>query len=102
MENNKRSTSRIIKFGLMLVLLSLGSMTVSFSRDENENPSPQGISTTNTVWQRHIDVWNDRDLDAVILDYDENAVLVLNNQVYIARIKSEKYSLVFLRFSILA
>ena len=86
MENNKRSTSRILTFGLLMVaLLSLGSMTVSCSRDENENPSPQGISITNAVWQRHINAWNDKDLDAITRDYDENAVLVLNNQVYVGR-----------------
>ncbi|WP_146132500.1 nuclear transport factor 2 family protein [Streptomyces solincola] len=40
---------------------------------------------TTAVWQRHIGAWGRQDLDAIMSDYTEDAVLVLNNQVYEGR-----------------
>ena len=38
--------------------------------------------TTQEVWQHHIDAWVNRDLDAIVSDYDHSSVMILNNRVY--------------------
>jgi ketosteroid isomerase-like protein len=38
--------------------------------------------TTNEVWTHHIEAWQARSLDAIVSDYNEDSVLILNNQVF--------------------
>lgn len=38
--------------------------------------------TTNEVWTHHIEAWQARSLEAIVSDYNEDSVLILNNQVF--------------------
>jgi ketosteroid isomerase-like protein len=38
--------------------------------------------TTAEVWKHHIDAWQTKSLDAIVSDYTENSVVVLNNQSF--------------------
>jgi ketosteroid isomerase-like protein len=38
--------------------------------------------TTNEVWNHHIHAWQTRNLDAIVSDYSEDSVLILNNHVF--------------------
>lgn len=38
-------------------------------------------STTDQVWQHHIDAWVARDMDAIVSDYPEDALLIVNNRI---------------------
>lgn len=41
--------------------------------------------STNEVWSHHIRAWEARSVDAIVSDYSDESVLVLNNQVFKGR-----------------
>jgi ketosteroid isomerase-like protein len=38
--------------------------------------------TTQQVWDHHIKAWSDRDVDAIVSDYGNESVVVMNSMVY--------------------
>ncbi|MBD2409365.1 hypothetical protein FACHB389_32105 [Nostoc calcicola FACHB-389] len=41
--------------------------------------SIQKVAETQRVWQKHIEAWDASDLDAIMEDYTEESVMILNN-----------------------
>lgn len=87
----KKMTTRILASCLLVAALSSqGSIAVAeasrnaWAHTTGQAPAPETRATTE-VWKRHIDSWGKRDLDAIMSDYTQNAVLVLNNQTYEGR-----------------
>ena len=39
-------------------------------------------SSTTEVWDHHIKAWADRSVEAILEDYSEDSVLILNNQIF--------------------
>ena len=39
-------------------------------------------TTTQNVWDHHIQSWSAKDLDAILSDYSENAFVIVNNRVF--------------------
>ena len=37
---------------------------------------------TQNVWEHHINAWGQKDLDAILSDYDESAFVIINNKVF--------------------
>lgn len=44
--------------------------------------SAPASETTEAVWSHHIEAWSARDLDAIVSDYSEESVVILNGDVY--------------------
>ncbi len=42
-------------------------------------------SSTTEVWNHHIQAWESRSVEAIVSDYSDDSVLVLNNQVFKGR-----------------
>ncbi|MCC7005534.1 MAG: nuclear transport factor 2 family protein [Ottowia sp.] len=82
----KISASHIITSGFLVV--TLWSLCCSAVAQENKTLTVQATTSTQAtavVWQRHIAAWDKRDLDAIMSDYAENTVLILNNKIYEGR-----------------
>lgn len=62
-------------FGMILLLtgLTLGTQTLA---------QTQAPADTAIVWQHHIDAWESKSLSDIVQDYNEDSVLVINNQVF--------------------
>lgn len=41
----------------------------------------QEVTETKDVWQRHIEAWDASNLDAIMEDYSEESVMILNNSM---------------------
>lgn len=87
----KKMAARVLASALLsAALASQGGTAVAQTPRTNHTSmevhaaAPMAQATAD-VWQRHIDAWGKRDLDAIMSDYRENAVLVLNNQTYEGR-----------------
>lgn len=40
---------------------------------------------TESVWQHHISAWSSRDLNAIVSDYDEKSLLIVNGKSFMGR-----------------
>lgn len=45
-------------------------------------PAHAAAPSTQSVWRHHIQAWEARDVEAILSDYTEDSVLILNNQVF--------------------
>lgn len=43
------------------------------------------IQTTDSVWQHHIQSWSRRDLEAIVSDYNENSLMIVNGRMYLGK-----------------
>lgn len=37
---------------------------------------------TKSIWKHHIDAWDAKDVDEILIDYDEDSYLIVNNKIY--------------------
>ncbi|MFF7234643.1 nuclear transport factor 2 family protein [Streptomyces sioyaensis] len=91
MVTTKKTATRVLASTLLAAALtSQGSTAIAqASNNDHKHTAVQAVTpipqATADVWKRHIDAWGKRDLDAIMSDYAEDAVLVLNNQTYEGR-----------------
>ncbi|GLW18606.1 hypothetical protein Stsp01_53490 [Streptomyces sp. NBRC 13847] len=81
---------------LALSLSSLGGTAVAQTSPDHlrgataAQASEATTRATEGVWKRHIEAWGHHDLDAIMRDYNKDAVLVLNNQTYVGKAEIRK------------
>jgi hypothetical protein len=73
-----KENSMLILRTLVLTALTLFCGVASAA---GASPDP----TTESVWSHHIAAWEARDLDAIVSDYDDDSVLILNGQLFQGR-----------------
>lgn len=87
----KKMATRILASALLVAALSSQAGTAVAQTPRKDHKLTAGRSAalttraTEEVWKRHIDAWSKRDLDSIMSDYTEDAVVVLNNQTYEGR-----------------
>lgn len=53
-----------------------------FSTSVTQAAVAASSSSTEQVWQHHIEAWQSRDLDGIVSDYTESSVLILNGRLF--------------------
>lgn len=83
-----------LKYALVATLMAL---SIGDLRAEGAEPSYQApTQNPHQVWRHHIDAWNERDLDEILLDYSREAVVLRNVDLHrgdreIARLFSQLF-----------
>lgn len=54
----------------LIVLLAVGISTFAFGKSTEE------------VWSHHIEAWEARSVEAIVEDYSDESVLILNNEIF--------------------
>lgn len=76
----KRNTYKLNAILMMGLWFISGGVAAVPSQAHQQNESAQ--QTTAEVWQHHIDAWVQRDLDAIVSDYTDESLMIVNNRIY--------------------
>ncbi len=56
----------------LVIMLALGVSASVFAESQS----------TTEVWEHHIQAWQARDINAIVADYNEESVLILNSKIF--------------------